>query len=102
MLFTSYVPSNDVCSFEGNSSLWALYYKTGTSYYKPILGAIGDILSKSVNLGKGMALTPNLHVGEKGGSTAFIQSSTGAIETIEVVNPISVKSGALFWRKNVD
>ena len=102
VLFTSYVPSNDVCSFEGNSSLWALYYKTGTAYYKPILGAIGDILNKSVNLGKGMALTPNLHVGEKGGSTAFIQSSTGAIETIEVVNPISVKSGALFWRKNID
>ncbi len=102
VIFTTYVPSNDVCSFEGNSNLWALYYKTGTAYYKPIIGVTGDVFNTSVDLGKGMALTPNLHVGEKGGSTAFIQSSTGAIETIELVNPINIKSGTLFWRKNVN
>ncbi len=101
VIFTSYLPSNNVCSFEGSSSLWALYYKTGTAYYKPIIGAISNILNTSVDLGQGMALTPNLHVGEDG-ATAFIQSSTGAIETIELVNPISIKSGAIFWRKNID
>lgn len=101
VLFTSYTPSNDVCSFEGTSKLWALYYKTGTAFYRPILGASGSTLVTSADLGQGMALTPNLHIGEQG-STAFIQSSTGAIETIKIENPESVRSGTLFWRKNVD
>jgi type IV pilus assembly protein PilY1 len=101
VLFTSYTPSNDVCSFEGTSKLWALYYKTGTAFYRPILGVSGSTLVTSADLGQGMALTPNLHLGEQG-STAFIQSSTGAIETIKIENPESVRSGTLFWRKNVD
>ena len=101
VLFTSYTPSNNVCSFEGTSKLWALYYKTGTAFYRPILGVSGSTLLTSVDLGQGMALTPNLHVGEAG-STAFIQSSTGAIQTIKVENPESVRSGTLFWRKNVE
>lgn len=101
VLFTSYTPSNNVCSFEGTSSLWALYYNTGTAFFRPILGVSGSTLLTSVDLGQGMALTPNLHVGEKG-STAFIQSSTGAIETIKIENPESVRSGTLFWRKNTD
>lgn len=96
VIFTTYLPSSDVCSFEGTSNLWALFYKTGTAFYLPILGASGDTLSTFGNLGKGMALTPNLHVGEDG-PTAFIQSSTGAIETIELSTPLSVKSGPLFW-----
>lgn len=101
VLFTSYTPSNDVCSFEGTSRLWALYYKTGTAYFRPIIGSTGNIFNTSIDLGPGMALTPNIHVGEKG-STAFIQSSTGAIETIEFATPYDVRSGQLFWRRNVE
>jgi len=102
VLFTSYIPSEDLCEFEGSSRLWALYYKTGTAYYKPILRSGSDIFANFIELGRGLAITPNVHVGEKEGSTAFIQTSTGAIETIEIANPFSVKSGALFWRKNID
>lgn len=101
VVFTSYTPSNDVCSFEGSSKLWGLYYKTGTAFYRPILGATGTTFNTFIDLGQGMALTPNIHIGEKG-STAFIQSSTGAIETIKVENPESVRSGTLFWRENVN
>jgi type IV pilus assembly protein PilY1 len=101
-LFTSYTPSENLCEFEGTSDLWALYYKTGTPYYIPILkGTTGDF-AKSVSLGKGLALTPNIHVGESGTSKAFIQTSTGAIETVEIVNPINFKSGTLFWRQNTE
>lgn len=101
VVFTSYTPSNDICSFEGSSKLWGVYYKTGTAFYRPILGATGTTFNTFIDLGQGMALTPNIHIGEKG-STAFIQSSTGAIETIKIENPESVRSGTLFWRENTN
>lgn len=101
VLFTSYLPSNNICDFEGTSNLWALYYRTGTAYFRPILGAFDSILRTSVNLGQGMALTPNIHVGERG-ATAFIQSSSGAIQTIEIETPDRVRSGSLYWRQNIN
>lgn len=102
VLFTSYLPNPDICAFEGDSRLYAFFYKTGTAYYEPILAGADTDFAKFVGLGKGMAITPNIHIGEQSGSTAFIQTSTGAIQAIEVENPISVKSGQLFWRKNTD
>lgn len=102
VLFTSYGPSVDICGFEGDSRLYAVYYKTGTAFYQPILNNAGDIFSKFIGLGKGMATSPNLHVGEGSGSSAFIQTSTGAIQSITIENPLSIKSGALFWRKNTN
>jgi len=102
VLFNTYIPNPDICAFEGDSRLYALYYKTGTAYYKPILTGASSDFATFVGLGKGMSISPNLHIGEKSGSTAFIQTSTGAIISIDVENPISVKSGQLFWRKNVN
>lgn len=99
VLFTTYIPDTDICEPEGLSRLYGLYYKTGTAYYEPILGALGDTINTFVGLGKGLAITPSLHVGDKG-VTAYIQTSSGAIETIELETPITVKSGTLFWRKN--
>lgn len=99
VLFTTYIPDTDICEPEGLSRLYGLYYKTGTAYYDPILGVLGDTLNTFVGLGKGLAITPSLHVGDKG-VTAYIQTSSGAIETIELETPITVKSGTLFWRKN--
>lgn len=102
VIFTTYLPSNDLCEFEGISNLWALYYKTGTAYFKPILSGSRDAFITSIGLGRGMTVTPNLHVGSKSGSTAFIQTSTGAIETIDIDNPISTKSGTLYWKENAE
>jgi type IV pilus assembly protein PilY1 len=102
VLFTSYLPSQDLCEFEGSSRLWALFYKTGTAYFRPILRNASDPFATYVDLGRGLAMTPNIHIGEKEGSTAFIQTSTGAIETIEIANPFTVKSGSLFWLKRTD
>lgn len=101
-LFTSYTPSDNLCEFEGTSDLWALYYKTGTPFYRPILKGVTGDFAKSVSLGKGLALTPNIHIGESGTSKAFIQTSTGAIETVEIVNPLNFKSGTIFWRQNIE
>lgn len=111
LTFTTYSPSSDVCSFEGESSLYAVYYKTGTAFYKSVIGTFweddgdgsveeedGEVkVNRMISLGKGMAITPNIHVGRSKGSKAFVQTSTGAIETIEQLNPGDVKSGVISW-----
>jgi type IV pilus assembly protein PilY1 len=88
-----------LCEIEGRSKLYAVYYKTGTPYYVPILTNTEDPFAVSVDLGKGLALTPNIHVGEKSKGTAFIQTSTGAIATVELAMPLPFKSGILYWLK---
>ncbi|WP_084435408.1 pilus assembly protein [Desulfomicrobium escambiense] len=98
VVFTSYTPDDDICIPEGTSNLYALYYKTGTSYYLPILNGKFD---KYISLEKGLAITPSIHVGEDG-STAYVQTSTGAILTFKIETPIKVNPGVLFWRKNLN
>ncbi len=114
LTFTTYVPSQEICNIEGESFLRALYYKTGTAYYKPAIGwtwvdsrgsqtgklESGEQKSNTrVSLGAGMAESPALHVGGDDGSTAFVQTSTGAIQTVEQETPESTKSGKEGWRE---
>ena len=112
LTFTTYVPSVDICSFEGESYLYGLYYKTGTAYFRSVIGSThedknsdtlvddGESKIKSkLSLGPGLAATPNIHVGRQDGSKAFIQTSTGAIEVIEQINPASTKSGVISWEE---
>jgi type IV pilus assembly protein PilY1 len=54
---------------------------------------------RKTDLGKGLSTTPNIHTGEGDGSKAFVQSSTGAILSIEQTNPGVVKSGMKSWRE---
>ncbi len=39
--FTTYQPFTDVCRAEGNSYLYGVYYKTGTSWYENVFGEYG-------------------------------------------------------------
>ncbi len=99
--FTSYVPSNDTCTYEGSSNLYALYYLTGTAPNKTVLY---DILQpsptyniKKISLGTGLVSKPSIHVGTKEGSTVFVQSSDGSIIPVEEQNPGTTKSGRTAW-----
>ena len=96
VVFTSYLPSDQVCVTKGDSYLYALHYLTGTAFYEPILDVdlntsitIGPdtyyAAEKSSDLGEGMGITPTFHAGgEDGKAKAFIQTSTGAIREINV------------------
>jgi type IV pilus assembly protein PilY1 len=101
LTFTTYQPDDDVCGAAGESNLYALYYKTGTAYHRSVIGTestgAGEKIKRQVSLGKGLAITPNIHVGEKEGSSAFVQKSTGDIVPIEQANPGAVKSGIITW-----
>ena len=96
---------------EGLSFLYGVYMKTGTAWNEPVfedfmfggMDASGNIIDM-LNIGRGMAPTPILHVGSNEGSKAFIQTSTGAIIEIPQVNlPIdNVKTGRANWLETID
>ena len=107
LTFTTYMPYNDLCLSEGLSDLYGVYYQTGTSWYKPVFGNNGVDSNSNVlsilPLGHGLSKQPNLHVGNKEGTTVFLQSSTGAILEIEQPNlPLrNTKTGKVSWRRDV-
>jgi type IV pilus assembly protein PilY1 len=99
LTFTTYMPSSEICGLEGESMVYALHYRTGTAYYESVFGLYGpdgaEKVSKQMSLGLGLTITPNIHVGRSAGSTAYIQTSTGAIERLEQANPGVLKSSPL-------
>jgi len=102
LTFTTYVPSTNVCTFEGQSYLYGLVYNTGTAYFNDIFSTllVGRHLStERISLGQGLAATPNLHVGGEDGSKIFVQDSTGEIKTLNENNVTSTKSGRTLWRE---
>ena len=104
LTFTTYVPSLDPCEFEGETYLYALYYLTGTPYYESVIGTLAgageepDKVLGKMSLGKGLSIMPNIHTGKGSGSTAFAQTSTGAIVRIKQRNPGIIGSGVTSWR----
>ncbi|MBW2072785.1 MAG: hypothetical protein JRI89_16245, partial [Deltaproteobacteria bacterium] len=54
---------------------------------------------KSIDMGKGLTITPNIHSGREKGSKAFVQISTGAIAVIQQANPGATKSGKVSWQE---
>lgn len=104
--FTTYQPYNDVCKAEGESSLYAVYYKTGTSWSKRVFGNQGiefeTYVRNKLTLGRGLTTTPSLFVGKgEEGVKAFVQTSTGEIIEITQENlpTESYKSGRMRWRE---
>ena len=92
----------------GNSTLYGLYYQTGTAWREPVFGLpagmwANDEVAYKLDLGYGLAITPNLHVGGEEGSTAFVQTSTGAIVAVEQPNlPLQEgKTGRKSWFEGI-
>jgi len=104
--YTTYQPYADPCLPEGLGYLYGVYFQTGTPFYIPIfisaystgVDAGGNVLEQ-VALGRGLATTPNLHVGRQEGAKAFVQTSTGTIVEIPQPNlPIqNAKTGKASW-----
>lgn len=108
--YTTYQPFNDVCQAEGNAYLYGLYYRTGTAWHKNIFGDAGvegTNITDKLDLGRGLATTPNLHVGgesdpdSKEGPKAFVQTSTGEIKEVQTDNlPVeNYRTGRSKWRQ---
>ncbi|MDF1615693.1 pilus assembly protein [Desulfurivibrio dismutans] len=86
LTYSAYLPNDDVCNPEGTSDLYALYFQTGTAWHRSIFGKQleeGEWVDYQVLVGPGLATTPSLHVGADTGAKAFLQTSTGAIISID-------------------
>ena len=99
VLVTSFVPNTDVCSFQGDSYLYALYYETGAAYIKPVIGydETSKTIYKSTSLGKGMPTTVGIAIGKT--TKGYVQTSTGAIIEIEAQPGLGIRSGPTGWRE---
>jgi len=111
LTFTTYQPFEDICMAEGLSYLYAVYYTTGTAWMETVFEDEDETSEEeaaavvdTIQIGRGLATTPNLHVGQQEGSTAFVQTSTGAIVEIPQPNlPIkNQKTGKISWIQLAD
>lgn len=87
----SLVPPQDICAYEGSSNLYALYYKSGTAYPRPVvLSSLATSGTQStvtvyakISLGRGIPPLGNPFQITQGISsreyTKFIQVSAGAV-----------------------
>jgi len=102
--FTTYQPYENICLLEGLAALYGLYFKTGTAWHEAVFnpgasqGADPKVISRK-EIGRGLATTPNLHIGKADGAKAIVQTSTGAIVEIEQPTlPLQdSKSGKASW-----
>ena len=102
--FTTYQPSDDLCTPEGNSFLYGVYYLTGTAWYENVFGTYDydskEIVKDKLGLGLGLATSPSMVVGAEGqDAKAFVQTSTGEIVEVGQENlPVgSSQSGRTSW-----
>ena len=101
LTYTTYQPWEDICLPEGLAFLGGVYYLTGTAWHEDVFNASdidGNVVDR-LAIGRGLAMTPNLHVGRQMGSKAFVQTSTGEIVEIPQPNlPIrKAKSSKIRW-----
>ena len=112
--FPTLIPSNDFCASDGQSYLYALYYKTGSAYPTPIIGTSASganmISNTRISLGEGVASqvavhidgTGNLPGGSPGGPPikACSQMSTGSSTCVDANAPNPPWSRYLSWERD--
>ena len=102
VMFNTYVPGADICTLEGDSNLYVLYYETGTAYSSYIFRAERERESKTVSrvvyLGKGLPSSIGVAVTKRGELKGFVQSSTGEIVPIQELDPDAPRSGYTGWK----
>jgi type IV pilus assembly protein PilY1 len=105
----TFVPNEDICGFGGDTSLFGLYFETGTAFFNPVLPGEteattvdgeehGKVLGK-ISLGTGKASALRIHAGQEEGAKAFVQQTTGIISEAELNPALKIKSGLINWRE---
>ncbi len=103
VFFPTFTPDTDACIADGISSLYALYYVTGTAFSRQILGNktpnTGSDVTEKSELGSGLTGGISIQAGRQEGATVFLQKSTGEIFTVKVIPPHRATSGAIYWKE---
>ena len=89
VVFTSFKPSDDACSYGGTGYVYTVFYLTGTN--------IPPQETRQQEVGEGTPSEPIVHMGEE--KKMFIQTSTGRIAEVSANLPFKLKSGVILWRR---
>jgi type IV pilus assembly protein PilY1 len=80
VFFPTFTPANDFCASDGQSYLYALFYRSGTGGTTPVIGTavsgLNTNVAKKVSLGVGLASSGTMSLGEQ--AKINFQQSTGA------------------------
>jgi type IV pilus assembly protein PilY1 len=118
VFFSSFIPSEELCTPSGTGVLNAVYYKTGSAYKSAIVGvgAGGENLRR-VDLGQGLPSQVAVHLGAQGGGnngtsgagqgcagrmTGIIQTSTSNLMQVCGKPALSVWSRYVSWNQQRD
>lgn len=99
LLMPTFMPDTDPCRAGGSSRLFAVYYETGTAFFRKVFkddsgeGPIMDVIS----LGDGIASSLSIHSGRQTGGKVYVQKSTGEILEVDVDPAFNIKSGPEYW-----
>lgn len=96
VLFTTFIPSGDICSYGGYGNLYALYYRTGTAYTRAFLGDTLGYNRTKLSLGSGYPSEPALYVSADQ-TKVFIQVG-GGIVSPETGIPGMPRAGVILWK----
>lgn len=121
LLFTTFVPTTDICAVTGSGYLYALFYLTGSAYEQPLIGSYtsgnNTNVTRSLSLGTGLPSSVAVQltrqgssaVGSTGGPTpcsgglnAVVQSSTAALNQVCGKPALSSWSRYVSWMNNRD
>ena len=104
VLFPTFTPDSDVCNQGGESTLYALYYRTGSAFSSPVIGVSTSGSNKNVNrsvsLGKGLASQAVVHLGKgstHGKVTAYVQKSDGELLSMDISLVGALSSRFISW-----
>ena len=117
LTFTTYTPHTNLCSTDGASTLYTLYYQTGTAGKKPMNPANSEDLSGSGGGGGsspdngtaegpietktpiegGIASSPVIHMGKN--SFILTSSTSCMIKTLPLQPALNMSSGMESWRE---
>ncbi len=102
VLWSTYIPGENSCSYEGESNVYAVYYETGTAYSEYVFkqqedlsGGQFSLIARVKKLGAGVPSSIGGHITEGGTAKGFSQQSTGSILETENILPISLQSKML-------
>jgi type IV pilus assembly protein PilY1 len=103
VLFTTYIPTDDICSYGGDAYLYAVYYRTGTAIFaamsksgETFLQPVGARVPERIELGIGMPSEPSLYVSPDE-TKVYIQAG-GAIINPQTGLPGLAATGVILWR----
>jgi type IV pilus assembly protein PilY1 len=112
LIFTAYIPDDDICGTGGTSNIYTLYYQTGTAWKKSMKllerqNTYGDgeesrsekseRMKEKARLQKGLSSSPVIHVGNT--ITILSGNSNTMIKALTMEPVFKVRSGMESWRE---